>query len=165
MVTFTLFCESCRMRHDFDDQIQVRYQHGDGDEIDTWVSGTEAEKRLRSEVTEEELRGLSLLSVSDMKIVLDSLPNHARNLARKSLRDRLADHVEDSIGGNVIGDALSDSVRGESRDPGRVGSGEERWQALLKYDPFRRKVLELAWYQLEGSLPEVKSDHDPEDWL
>ena len=165
MVTFTHFCERCRTRHDFDDQIQVRYQHGDEEEIDTWVSGTEAIQRLRSEVTEEELKGLSRMSVSDLRIVIDSLPEMARNLVRRTLRDKLADRLSDNIGGNVIGDSLSDSIRGKPRAPEHAGSEKERWRALLRYDPFRQEVLELAWIQLEGSFPETEPDSGPDDWL
>jgi len=41
------------MRHDFDDQIQVRYTHTDGESFDTWVSGEEVLGRINSVESEE----------------------------------------------------------------------------------------------------------------
>ena len=165
MVTFTLFCDRCKMRHDFDDQVQVRYQRGNEEAIDTWVSGTEVIQRLRSEVTEAEIEGLGQMSVDDMKIVIDSLPEMARNVARESLRDKLADRLKDNIGGNIIGDSLSGSVRGNPRSSEHAMSEKERWRVLLQYDPVRQGVLALAWIQLEGSLPDTDMDPEPDDWL
>ena len=165
MVTFSLFSERCKMRHDFDDQIQVRYRHGDGEEYDTWVSGSEALQRLRSLVTEEQLKGLSRLNRDDLKLVLDSLPEMAKGSAHESLRDALANRLQDSFGGNIFGDALSDSVRGRSTAPEPADVKDQRWRALLKYEPFRQKVLDLAWIQLEGSFPDSEPNADADDWL
>lgn len=165
MVTFTEFQRRCKMRHDFDDQIQVRYQDGDQEGIDTWVSGSEALQRLQSEITEAQLRALSRLSLSDLRIVLDELPDAARDTARRSLRDTVADQLEATIGGNVIGDALSDSVRGRSQGTEDVASERDRWRALFHYEPFRQQILELAWRQLEGSLPDDGPALPPDDWL
>lgn len=56
MTTFQQFAARCKMRHDFEDQIQVRYRHPDGQDYDTWVSGLEAEHRLQAEVREQQLQ-------------------------------------------------------------------------------------------------------------
>ncbi len=164
MVNFSLFGERCKMRHDFDDQIQVRYRHGEGEEFDTWVSGLEALQRLRSEAAEERLKGLSQLAGDDLKLVLDSLPEITKGSARESLRDALADRLQNSFGGNIIGDALSDSARGRSTAPESANAKKQRWLALLKYEPFRQRVLHLAWIQLEGSFPKSEPNAEPDDW-
>ncbi len=39
------FSANCKMRHDYGDMIQVRYQHSDGENYDTWVSGDEVLSR------------------------------------------------------------------------------------------------------------------------
>ena len=43
------------MRHDFGDQIQVRYRHTDGEDYDTWVSGEEARQRLKTAEREKKI--------------------------------------------------------------------------------------------------------------
>lgn len=165
MVTFTQFQQRCKMRHDFDDQIQVRYQHDGQEAIDTWVSGSEALQRLQSEATKAQIRALSRLSLSDLRIVLEELPDAATDAARRSFRDALADQLQDTVGGNLIGDALSDSVRGRPPVTEDTTSERERWRALLHYEPFRQIILELAWRQLEGSFPDDGPGLPPDDWL
>lgn len=165
MVTYNQFCRRCRMRHDFNDQIQVRYQQDDQEAIDTWVSGSEALQRLRSESVDRQIEGLRQLSLDDIKIVIDALPDAARARAERTLRDDLAKRLQETIGGNPVGDALSDSVRGRTPASGDNLTEKERWRALLRHEPFRQKVLELAWRQLEGSLPASERDVGPDDWL
>ncbi|UCG23441.1 MAG: hypothetical protein JSW55_15005 [Chloroflexota bacterium] len=152
------------MRLDFADQIQVRYHHLNEEEYDTWVSGTEALKRVRSQATEEQLKELSRLNRRDLKLVLDALPELAKGLARESLRDVLADHLQENLGGNILGDSLSDAMRGQNTAAEPIDA-ERRWRALLRYEPFRQKVLDLAWIQLEGSFPDVEPGADLDDWL
>jgi len=165
MTSFDRFSKRCKMRLDFDDQIQVRYTHGDGQNFDTWVSGAEALQRLETTEAKDHLRSLSQLSADDLKIVLHSLPDSARNHVRRLLRDRIADQVQSTIGGNLIGDALADAVRGRDRAGEARLSPEDRWLALMRYEPFRLRVLELAWTQLEGSFPDDESRPEPDDWL
>ncbi len=165
MTTFGQFSQRCKMRHEFGDQIQVRYWHADGEYYETWVSGDEALQRLESIESEEQLRSLSRLNAGDLKLVVELLPEAARNVIRRSLRDRLVDRLETAIGGNVIGDALSDAARGQPPAKGVEVTEKDRWQALLRYDPFRLKVLELAWIALEGSFPDVDSESEPGDWV
>jgi len=165
MSQFRQFSERCKMRHDFGDQIQVRYQHPGGEHYDTWVSGSEVLQRLNSLESEEQLRGLSRLTLEDLKIVYQSLPDAARETVRGSLRDELADRLEKNIGGSVIGDSLSKAVRGRSTLSDTTQSEKERWTALIRYEPFHQIVLNLAWIQLEGSFPEANIDPRPGDWL
>lgn len=165
MTNFDQFSQRCKMRHDFGDQIQVRYRHADGTHYDTWVSGTEALQRLESMAAEDQLRSLDRLDANDLRAIVDSLPDALRRTVRRSLRDRLADHLESTLGGNLIGDALSDAARGRSPAAGSSTSEGDRWQALLRYEPFRQKALELAWIALEGSFPDDESKSEPDDWV
>lgn len=165
MTNFARFSKRCKMRHDFDDQIQVRYQHLDGQDYDTWVSGEEALQRLESLEAEEQLKSLSNLSRDDLQVVLRSLPEKIRDIAQRRLRDELADSLETGIGGNLIGDALAGAARGQGTGGETAAAEKERWLTLLHYGPFRKIVLELAWIQLEGSFPEVESGQERDDWL
>lgn len=165
MTDFEQFRKQCKMRHDFGDQIQVRYQHADGETFDTWVSGEEALQRLDTVEAEKQLKSLSSLTVADLHIVMQSLPNTVKKVARKSLREEVADRLETGIGGNLIGDALSEAVRGRSSSSIPAVPEKDRWLALVRYEPFRQIVLELAWIQLEGSLPDLEAGQEPNDWL
>ncbi len=165
MTNYDQFSQRCKMRHDFGDQIQVRYQHSDGTHYDTWVSGTEALQRLESIAAEDQLRSLSRLDADDLRIIVDSLPDTIRKTVRRSLRDRLADRLESAIGGNPIGDAMSEAARGQSPAAGSSTSEADRWHALLRYEPFRQRVLELAWIALEGSFPDDETKTEPDDWV
>lgn len=164
MVTLIQFRERSKLRHDFGDQIQVRYQYGDGEPIETWVSGSEVVQRLHSRASEAQLRALSRLDMDTLKIVLDSLPEMAKNLSRRAIRDQLAAYLQDELGGNIIGESLVDAVRGRRLQPDPGISEHQRWQALLAYEPFRNMTLELAWIQLEGSFTEEEST-ETDDWL
>jgi hypothetical protein len=165
MTTFSQFSQRCKMRHDFDDQIQVRYWHTDDEHYDAWVSGTEVLQRLESFEREDQLRSLSQLGYDDLRLVLQSLPEAARSMLRHSLRDVIASGLETNIGGNRIGDALSEAVRGRSNQAGTTISEQDRWQSLMRFEPFRLKVIELAWIALEGSFPNGGMEPEPDDWL
>lgn len=153
------------MRHDFGDQIQVRYQQKGEEHYDTWVSGNEALQRLESVETEQQIMSLSLLNLDELKIVVESLPETARRAARQSLREELADRLESGIGGNLIGDALADTIRSRKSDQTPDLTDKDRWQALIRYEPFRQKVFELAWIQLEGSFPDSEPEPPSDDWF
>lgn len=165
MTSFSQFSSRCKMRHDFGDQIQVRYLHAGGEYYDTWVSGTEALQRLDSIETEAQLRSLSHLKPADLRLVLEMLPEASRNVVRRKLRDKLADQLEAAIGGNPFGDAFSDVVRGQTPASEPAMMEKDRWLALLRYEPFRQKVLELAWIDLEGSFPDDEPEDEPDDWI
>jgi hypothetical protein len=153
------------MRHDFGDQIQVRYFHTDGEHYNTWVSGTEALQRLQSIEVEAQLRSLSRLNADDLKLVIEGLPEAAKDMLRPNVRDEMAERLESMIGSNLIGEALSDAVRGQTSSTESTPSEKDRWHALLHYEPFRHKVLELAWIALEGSFPDVEETRKLGDWI
>ena len=164
MTSFAIFRDNSKMRHDFADQIQVRYRHVNGEEYDTWVSGDEVLQRLSSEASEEKLRRLSRLDWRELRNAKEQLPEQGKDKLEDTLVNRLADDVEDFIGGNVIGDNLADAVRGATREKRDSDDQKSRWVTLLGSEIFRMKVLELAWIQLEGSFPESNSRAEPDDW-
>lgn len=165
MTDFSEFVSRCKMRYDFSDQIQVRYQHANGDEYDTWVSGNEAIRRLGSEAAEKQIRGLGRLSWGELKDLAGGLPSQAKNQAREEGLDWLAGNVEEFLGSNVIGDTMADRIRGRkaAEDPDQIES--QHWTTLLQDRAFRAKVLDLAWIQLEGSFPIDQSPEEPNDWI
>lgn len=165
MTSFTEFRANCKMRHDFGDQIQIRYRHADGEDYGTWVSGEEVLQRMRSKVTELRLRGLSRLDRKQLAETREKLPAESKAKAHRSLSDMLGDSVERTIGGNIIGDSVADAVRGTDTETDDQDEEKQRWTAYLQDDIFRAGVLELAWIQLEGSFPNENSDMEPDDWV
>lgn len=160
-VRFEDFAPRCKIRHDFADQIQVRYYHPNGEHFDTWVSGEEVLSRLRSEAAEQRLEGLRRLDWQAIRQAGQELPEQARNTLYRRLRDYLGDQVDESLGSNRIGGSLADAVRGETND----ADDEKSWRAFLADAAFRAVVLELAWIDLEGSLPELPAEPEPDDWV
>lgn len=165
MPTFREFCLRAKMRHDFSDQIQVRYRHTNGEEYDTWVSGEEALQRLRSTAREQQLKGLSKLDWEMIRQARESLPAEGKRRATQYSRDRLGDAVEDFIGGNIIGDSLSDAVRGQTRPDDPNAAERRKWQAHMQEDAFYAQVMDLAFIQLQGSFPEESPSAEPGDWV
>jgi hypothetical protein len=167
MTSFSTFIKNCKTRHDFDDMIQVRYVHADGEEYDTWVSGKEALARIRSEASEARLKGIGRLDLDEIRAAGRRLPDDAKKRVGVELRNHLAEGVEDVLGENSIVDGLSAAIRGDVDDRGGDHTDtveRQAWLALLQDDGFRAKVLELAWINLEGSLPEGRSA-EPDDWI
>ena len=164
MTTFAQFAARCKMRHDFGDQIQVRYIHSDGEDYDTWVSGEEVMRRMRSEAAEERLRRLSRLNWEEIRDVGKQLPEQGKRRLSEHLRDRFADNVEDFLGDSVIGSSLAEAARGGGSD---VNADPERqqWRARLQDAAFRAYVLELAWINLRGSFPPEEDGTDFDDWV
>jgi hypothetical protein len=152
------------MRHDYGDMIQVRYNHPNGDDFDTWVSGNEIIKRLHSESAEERLRRLSNLDLNSLRQTADEIPERASDFAENSITGRIANDVENFLGDSVISESIADTIRGDSPE-GSAGSERHRWRTYLQDPNFRATVVELAWIQLEGSFPEEESKEEPDDWL
>ena len=165
MPTFPEFCRRAKMRHDFNDQIQVRYQHPDGQEYDTWVSGEEALHRLHTTGREQQLKRLSRLDWETIRQARHSLPPEGKRRATEYGRDRLGDAVEDFIGGNIIGDSFSDAVRGHTRPDDPAAAERQKWQTHIQDDAFYAQVMELAYIQLDGSLPETPPSSPSDDWV
>lgn len=166
MTTRAQFFARCRARHDFSDQLQVRYEHPDGERFDTWVSGEEVEKRLKRAGAEERLKLIRTLRRED----LDQLRREAPDFARQELEDRLrgyvADEVEDFLGRSRLSAYLSDTLRDEAdwdADDPRAAE-KQHWQARLQDEAFRAIAFELAWINLQGSLPDSPPE-EPDDWV
>lgn len=153
------------MRHDFGDQIRVRYRHTNGEDYDTWVSGSEVLGRMESRAAEKRLRGLLKLNWQQIQEAKERVPDEAEEKAKNWLLDILADGLEDNLGGNLIGDSLADSIRGENDLDASTELAKARWTNLLYDERFRAGVLELAWIQLEGSFPEDSHAEEPDDWI
>ncbi len=153
------------MRYDYDDQIQVRYQHSDGEFFDTWVSGSEVLGRIKSKESEEQLRALKNLDLNALRQFAEELPEKGKRRAWSTLKDQMGDSVEYAIGGNLIGDSLVDAVRGVDGDIDPIELERRRWQLLLQNQAFKGQVLELAWIQLEGSFPDDDSFDRLDDWV
>ena len=163
MTTFIQFCARAKMRHDFSDMIQVRYPHP-GEDFDTWVSGVEVMSRLKTMSREQLIQSFSRMNWQEAKAALQREIDTGKKSARLHLLGRLADTISDNVGGNIFGDTLADKIRGvdSTADPHR--REKQLWQSRLQHDAFRAVVLELAWINLEGSLPDESVD-EPGDWV
>lgn len=165
MTSFQYFCENTKLRYDFDDQIQVRYTHSDGQEYDTWVSGDEIIHRIQSQDAEEMLEGLSDLDRTQLVMLKEHLPDLGRNTIEEYLRNQIADELEKFIGGNVIGDNLADALRGKFDNKIDGPDVAEFWNSLLRDNTFQLQVKTLAWIQLRGSFPDGDTMAEPGDWI
>lgn len=165
MTTFQDFSHQVKVRHDFSDQIQVRYSHPNGEDYDTWVSGEEVLQRLNSEAAEKRLKGLSRLDWQEVKNAGQTIPEEAKRKLRDRFKDNLADRVSGMIGGNIIGDSLADNIRGRDANDDPRDLEKQKWQTYLQEAAFRAKIVELAWINLEGSLPDTPSKNDIDDWM
>jgi hypothetical protein len=165
VTNFSQFAANCKTRHDYDDMIQVRFSHPNGELFETWVSGEEVLQRLRSEAVEKRLRGFSQLDLDAIRKSANDLPDLAKDSASEEVTDRLADEIEDLLGTHIISESLADAIRGSEAQDDSEESESKHWLALLHDDRFRLVVLELAWIQLEGSFPEEESRDEPDDWI
>jgi len=161
MVILNRFIQTAKMRHDFGDQIQVRYQHTDGQDYDTWVSGEEAVKRLKTAEQEKKIKGFPWRSILN---VGKTLPEKSKAEAKRQLREHLGDALDEVAGGNVIGDSWVETVRGRAQPTDPQDATKQTWQTHLQDPTFRAQILELAWLNLSGSFPD---DPTPEsdDWV
>ena len=166
MTTFDDFKSRTKMRHDFSDQIQVQYQHPDGQTFDTWVSGDEVFTRLRSIYAEEKIKFIKHYDWKKIVEMKESLPEKSRDSLERRLRDRLADEMDDFVGESLLGDSLVSAIVGDSGRSNQKDAETEdsTWKKFLEVNIFREKAVELAWIQLEGSLPESQSSNDFDDW-
>lgn len=165
MTTFTQFFARAKMRHDFSDQIQVRYPHPNGEEYDTWVSGEEVMQRLQTQSREELIRSFSRLDLDQAGEEVKKQVEQGKEKLRQDLSDRLADAVSDNLGDNVFGQTVADKIRGVDSSLDAHDEEKKVWQARLQDDAFRLVVLDLAWINLDGSLPDEKEDEEPDDWF
>lgn len=164
MTDFRQFAANCKMRHDLSDQIQVRYHHPDGQTFDTWVSGEEVLQRLETAAAKQRLKGLTRLSWAEIREARKKAPDEVKKRLRDRLQDQLGDRIEDALGDNPISSGLAGRVRGRDKDDDPYAAQKERWQTYLQDEAFRALVLELAWINLEGSLPDAPAA-EPDDWI
>ncbi len=164
MTTFIQFCAGARLRHDFSDQIQVRYPHPTGEKFDTWISGEEVMSRLRTMSREQLIHSFSRMNWTAAKAALQRELDEGKQNARRSLKERLAGMVEDNIGSNIFGDTLADNIRGVDSSADPREQEKALWQQRLHHEAFRAIALELAWINLEGTFPDEPST-EPDDWV
>jgi hypothetical protein len=165
MTTFNQFCTGAKMRHDYSDMIQVRYTHANGEDFDAWVSGEEVMQRLDTQARERLIKSFSQKNWDDAKDAVRHEFEIGKDKARRNLKDRLADAVSDQIGGNIFGDTLADNVRGEDSNLDEYDREKAMWQNRLQDDAYRKIVLDLAWIDLSGIMPEENDDQNLDDWV
>ena len=164
MTSFIQFCAGAKMRHDFSDQIQVRYPHPTGEDFDTWISGEEVLSRLKTMSREQLIHSFSRMNWMEAKAALQNELDAGKRNARRGLKDRLADAVEGSLGGNIFGDTLADNIRGVDSNADPRALEKAQWQQRLQDNSFRAVALELAWINLEGTFPDEPTA-EPDDWV
>ena len=164
MTTFIQFCAGAKLRHDFSDQIQVRYPHPTGEKFDTWISGEEVMSRLKTMSREQLIHSFSRMNWTEAKAALQRELDEGQQKARRSLKERLAGLVEENIGGNILGDTLADNIRGVDSSADPREQEKALWQQRLHHDAFRAIALELAWINLEGTFPDEPSAA-ADDWV
>ena len=164
MTTFIQFAQRAKMRHDFSDQIQVRYSHANGEDFDTWISGEEVMARLKTASREELIKSFSQMNVQQAKRGVKKEIEERKKQFRSDLMDRLGDLVEDNIGGNIFGDTLADNVRGRDSNRDDYAEEKQRWQNHLRDDAFRMVALQLAWINIGDTLPD-EEQAEPDDWV
>ena len=166
MTTFEQFASRTKMRHDWGDQIQVRYKHTNGENYDTWISGEEIMARLKTASREKLIKSFARLNMADSKKALNREIQKGRDKTKRRFRDKLADTVSDNIGGNLLGDTLADKVRGVDSDIHPYDREKQMWQKRLNDPAFRIVALDMAWFNLEDSLPESDTPPaEPDDWV
>ena len=163
MTTFIQYCDKAKMRHDFSDQIQVRYPHPTGENFDTWISGEEVLSRLKTISREQLIHSFSRMNWAEAKTALQRELDEGKDKARRGFKDRLADMVEDSVGSHIFGSTLADNIRGVDSNEDPRAKEKGMWQQRLQNDAFRAIVLELAWINLEGTFPD-EPKAEPDDW-
>lgn len=165
MTTQTQFLAKAKARHHHSDQIQVRYPHPNGKKYDTFVSGEEAMSRLDTQAQDRLIKSFSTKNWDQAKSSLKREWKKGQEASSKKFKNRLGDFVEDKVGGNVFGDTLADNVRGvdSTKDPREVE--KEIWQSRLHDAEFKSMILNLAWLDLEGSLPKEDDPSDTDDWI
>ena len=102
MTTFHQFARRARMRHDFSDQIQVRYSHANGEEFDTWISGEEVLARLKTASREELIKSFSQMNLAQAKRGVKKEIEERKKQFRSDVMDRLGGLVEDNIGATFL---------------------------------------------------------------
>lgn len=164
MPTLAQFANRLKMRHDYSDMIQVRYIHPDGETFDTWISGEEVLSRLKTASREQLIRSFSTMKLDEAKSGIKHEIEAQKDKQKQNLKERLAGKIEEAVGGNIFGDTLADNIRGVDSTVDPNAKEKAMWQSRLEQRPFRAIAIELAWFNLKGSLPE-ESPPEPDDWV
>lgn len=164
MPTLAQFANRVKMRHDYSDMIQVRYTHTDGENYDTWISGDEVVARLKTMSREQLIKSFSTMNFTEAKSRLELELHAQKGKQKQNFFNKIADKVEDSIGGNLLGDTLADHIRGVDSSEHPLDRQKKYWQSKLKEDAFRVIAIDLAWFNLEDSLPDEPKP-EPDDWV
>ncbi|MCA9958285.1 MAG: hypothetical protein KC443_04590 [Anaerolineales bacterium] len=165
MTTQTQFNSGAKLRHDFSDQLQVRYPHPTGENFDTWVSGEEVMARLNTAVRERLIKSFSNKNWNQAKEALRDEMDKGKQSAKRKLKNRLAGKVTDVMGDNIFGSTLADNIRGTDSLDDPHEQEKQLWQHRLQDPDFRAIVLDLAWINLRGTMPEEGPAADPDDWV
>ncbi len=164
MPSFQQFTHRTKMRHDFSDQIQVRYTHTNGEAFDTWISGEEVLARLKTASREELIKGFSQKNVEQAKQGIKKEIEARKKQFRSDIVDRLGGLVEDQIGDNIFGDTLADNVRGRDSNQDEYDEEKQQWQTRLRDEAFRAVAFQLAWINIGDTLPD-DPEAEPDDWV
>ena len=164
MTTFHQFAHRAKMRHDFSDQIQVRYSHPNGEEFDTWISGQEVMARLKTTSREELIKSFSQMNLKRAKREVEKEIEERKKQFRSDLMDRLGGLVEDNIGGNIFGDTLADNIRDQDSNRDEYDEEKQQWQSHLRDEAFRIVALQLAWTNIGDTLPD-EGQAETDDWV
>jgi len=164
MTTQTQFLTKAKARHHHKDMIQVRYPHPNKKKYDTFVSGEEAISRLDTQAQDRLIKSFSTKNWDQAKHSIKGEYKKGKEASGKKFKNRLGDFVQDKVGGNVFGDTLADNVRGvdSTKDPREAE--KEQWQRRLHDSEFKEMVIQLAWIDLEGSLPQ-EDETETDDWV
>ncbi len=165
MTTSQQFRARAKTRHDYSDMIQVRYPHPNGENFDAWVSGEEVLARLNTKDRERLIKSFSQKNWQQAKDTIRQEMEKSQKQARRSLKERLAGAVHNQLGDNIFSDTLADNIRGVDSSEDPRDREKAMWQARLQDEAFRVIVLELAWINLEGTMPDEKHDPEPDDWV
>jgi Rad3-related DNA helicase len=164
MTTFPQFASRARMRHDFSDQIQVRYRHPNGEEFDTWISGEEVLARLKTASREELIKSFSQMNLKQAKREVKKEIEERKKQFRSDAVDRLGGLVEENIGGNIFGDTLADNIRDRDSNRDEFAEEKQQWQSRLSDEAFRLVALQLAWTNIGDTLPDEPTA-ESDDWV
>jgi len=164
MTTQTQFLTKAKARHHHKDMIQIRYPHPNKKKYDTFVSGEEAISRLDTQAQDRLIKSFSTKNWDQAKHSIKGEYQKGKEVSGKKFKNRLGDFVQDKVGGNVFGDTLADNVRGvdSTKDPREAE--KELWQSRLHDSEFKEMVIQLAWIDLEGSLPQ-EDETETDDWV
>lgn len=152
------------MRHDFSDQIQVRYLHSNGESFDTWVSGEEVMQRLDSQARQRLIRSYGRKDWRELRDDLGKELKKGKEEIQRDFKERLAGQVRETLGDNIFGDTLADRIRGVDPDADPYEVEKELWRSRMQDAGFREIVLELAWINLEGAMP-PETGQETDDWM